>query len=406
MKKILALTTAAMLMLSAMSVTSYAGDGITLIVNGETVDFTGDQEPIIQNGRTLVPFRAAFEKMGAVVNWYSESNYCEATYDKTTVGIAINDTTVSLGDGSEIKSDVPAQIINSRTMVPLRVLSESIGAKVVWDADTKTITVTTPEIGGITPTKVNYETKMGTATGNTNVDILFSYPVITDTYTASALLNKNIASDVSTAIAEISSRSTVDAPEIVVDYSVQYNDSGLFSVMYTIDGEAVYWNHYAISTGSRISDDEFAKLTGDDIPDVTDVTIDDSQNTVSNVSYTIEEYTVNDKANDGSVCITGTTHYPQFDGMDGLNYQLQKSAMKGVDSFIASYKDVAVEAYENASDKLLEVPCEFVENCEVKIVDNIAYITYDFSERVYNKDVRTNESTLKIDLNTGLEVEE
>jgi hypothetical protein len=418
MKKLFALTTAAMLMLSTMSVTALANDGVTLVVNGETVDFTDDQEPVIQNGRTLVPFRAAFEKMGAEVNWYNDIRLCEAVYGDTTVGIKIDDTKVTLGDGSEIESDVPAQIINSRTMVPLRILSESIGAKVDWDGDTKTITVTTSGITGEAPSSVKYSKKTGTAAGKTKVT--YSYPVITDTYTAAELLNKNITADISNAVAEIASRSESDATELDVIYDVKYNDSGVFSVMYYIDGETIYWCHYAISTGARISDDEYVKISGLNIDEVkVDVGEDDpvvedevvvDESTVENNRYTIAEYTANAKNTDGEICITATTHYPQFIGDDeitkGLNYQLEKSAKKGVDSFIASYKDNAIDVYDNATEHLYEVPYEFVENCEVEISDdNIATIKTDFSEVKYNEEVRNDGGTIQVDLTTGLVIE-
>ena len=59
--------------------TVLADSDIKVVVNGENIDFTGDQEPVIQKGRTLVPFRAVFEKMGAEVNWFEDIMLCEAT---------------------------------------------------------------------------------------------------------------------------------------------------------------------------------------------------------------------------------------------------------------------------------------------------------------------------------------
>ncbi len=122
-----------------------AADDIKLYVNNEALSFEGDQPPVIQNGRTLVPFRAVFEKMGATVGWDNDSRLCSATLGGVSVSIQIDDTTVIINGTKAVESDVPAQIINSRTMVPLRVLSESVGADVDWDASTRTVTVTSPK---------------------------------------------------------------------------------------------------------------------------------------------------------------------------------------------------------------------------------------------------------------------
>jgi hypothetical protein len=208
MKKLLAITTAALLTVSAMSATALAADtsSVKLVVNGETVDFTGDQEPVVKDGRTLVPFRAAFEKMGATVNWDNDARLCEAYYGDLYVGIKIDSKDVLLSDGKTVESDVPAQIINGRTMVPLRVLSEGIGAKVDWDNATKTATVTTSDIGdtatdkattstnnGDYPAKVTYTEKTATVTGKVS-KVTYTYPVVTDVYSAADQLNKNIES--------------------------------------------------------------------------------------------------------------------------------------------------------------------------------------------------------------------
>lgn len=146
MKKAIGLFLATTLAISSLSAMALAEDKINVVVNGNAIDFTGNQEPVIQDSRVLVPFRAVFEEMGATVNWDADTKLCEADYNSASVGIKIGETTVTLDDGATVESDVPAQIINGRTMVPLRILSESIGAKVDWDGNTKTVTIEAPEI--------------------------------------------------------------------------------------------------------------------------------------------------------------------------------------------------------------------------------------------------------------------
>ena len=396
MKKLLALVIATMFSVSSIGMVTYADDEVKLIINGTAVDFSGDQEPVIQNGNTLVPFRTTFEKMGAEVKWFPDIRLCEAEYGGITVGITIGDTKVIIGEGAELESDVPAQIINGRTMVPLRVLSESIGAEVSWDNATRTITVTTPEILGEAPESVQYVTKSGVAGGKVYVN--YEYPVITDRYTAADLLNKNIADDIANAVAEIAATAESEKTELNIVYDVRYNLGGVFSVMYLIDGEAVYWNNYGIINGARISDEEYHMITGGDL--VLD----------ENEVYTIANYEVSKNGSDGYACITAEVYYPQFAGnndfIESLNTLLENSAKKAADSFIESYEEDAVKIYDNPPQHLFEVPYSFIENCNVEITDdNTAVITTEFSEIKYNDDIRTGSDTIKINLNTGEVVE-
>jgi WD40 repeat protein len=118
--------------------------------NNPIVRFNGtilemDVSPVIQNGRLLIPFRPIAEAMGAEVSW-----------DQTTqtVGISLMGTNVRLSIGSseayvndqKKQLDVPAKIINGRTMVPLRFISESLGAEVSWDALNKIASISFPLI--------------------------------------------------------------------------------------------------------------------------------------------------------------------------------------------------------------------------------------------------------------------
>jgi hypothetical protein len=388
-KNALALTAATVLMLSAMSVPTLADDGITLVVNGETVDFTGDQEPIIQNGRTLVPFRAAFEKMGAEVDWFSDIRLCQATYAGTTVGITIGDTKVSINDDGEVESDVPAQIINSRTMVPLRVLSESIGATVDWDNATRTVTVTTPQITGEAPEAVTYDTKTATVDGTVS-KVTYSYPVVKDVYTLVDVLNKNLASDAESVATVIANENASGKDELTITLDVKENSAGLLSVMYLIDGEDVGVFHYGISDGAKMSDESYADAMYGGAVETNDD------------RYTIEDYTAYEKDDKGDTYINAIAYYPQFTGeadfIPSLNTQLENSAKKAVDSFVASYKDEAKELYATTG-----VPAyDYLEDCEVEISeDNIATIKINFTESVAGQDDRIGEDTIKVNLTTG-----
>jgi hypothetical protein len=411
MKKLLAITTAALLTVSAMSATALAADtsSVKLVVNGETVDFTGDQEPVVKDGRTLVPFRAAFEKMGATVNWDNDARLCEAYYGDLYVGIKIDSKDVLLSDGKTVESDVPAQIINGRTMVPLRVLSEGIGAKVDWDNATKTATVTTSDIqdtatdkattstnNGDYPAKVTYTEKTATVTGKVS-KVTYTYPVVTDVYSAADQLNKNIESLATDTAQSIADENGIGG-DITIELEIMHNGGGLFSVMYLVNGEDVNRAHYHIADGAKMSDGGYQYALNND----------------GDYRFDIEDYTVTEKSDIGDAYISATVYYPQFtetgDNIDdvvtaigGINYQLQKSAQKGVDSFIASYKDDALKLYESGAKVGVY---NFFEDCEVEISDdNIATIKTHFTESVAGKEDRENDDEYSFNLTTGEPIE-
>lgn len=258
MKRIFAFMLAISLTIPTLS--AFAADDVKVIVNGEAVDFTGDQAPVIQNGRTLVPFRAVFKKMGAKVDWFEDIKVCQARYGKVTVGMTIGDTKVIRSYAAYVESDVPAQIINGRTMVPLRVLSESLGAQVNWDADTKTVNIETPAAGAA-PDSVEYEISIA---GGTNMDTGFSidyeYPVVTSEYTMTYELNENIYKDIFTAVDSTLDQYTGDKEHADITCTVRYNESGLFSLQYLIDGELFFYPTYSIIEGARADDDALAAM--------------------------------------------------------------------------------------------------------------------------------------------------
>ena len=99
-----------------------------------------DQPPIIQDGRTLVPLRVIFEALGANVDWEQSTQTVTAVRGNVTVSLAIG-SSILTRNGEQITLDVPAQLINGRTFVPARAVAESFGAQVGWDAATRTVTI-------------------------------------------------------------------------------------------------------------------------------------------------------------------------------------------------------------------------------------------------------------------------
>mgnify|MGYP005889038661 CR=1 FL=1 len=109
-----------------------------VVLNDSILSF--DQPPVIEEGRTLVPMRFLFEQMGANVEWNEETKSARATLNNKAVTFAIDDNEAEV-DSQPVTMDVPARLINGKTMVPLRFLSEELGYTVTWDEETRTAVV-------------------------------------------------------------------------------------------------------------------------------------------------------------------------------------------------------------------------------------------------------------------------
>jgi N-acetylmuramoyl-L-alanine amidase len=105
-----------------------------------------DVAPVIVEGRTLVPARVVFETLGGTVLW-DDSGYpvqsVSVSYRDASVLLTIGAATAVV-NGAEAQLDVPAQIVNDRTLIPVRFVSESLGFTVRWDEAGRIVDVYSP----------------------------------------------------------------------------------------------------------------------------------------------------------------------------------------------------------------------------------------------------------------------
>ena len=113
---------------------------ISVIVDNKNVEF--DQPPVIEEGRTLVPLRAVFEKAGAVVDWNQETQTATIQRGSYVVEVTLNQQ-VLYKNGEAVALDVPAKIINDRTLIPVRAIGEAMDFAVTWDGFHSQVVVST-----------------------------------------------------------------------------------------------------------------------------------------------------------------------------------------------------------------------------------------------------------------------
>jgi len=100
--------------------------------------------PFIENNRTMVPFRFIGEELGAKIEWYPEERKVEYILDEKVIELWIGENTAKV-NGEDVMLDedpsIRPFIKNSRTVVPIRFISEALGFEVNWNEETKEITI-------------------------------------------------------------------------------------------------------------------------------------------------------------------------------------------------------------------------------------------------------------------------
>ena len=124
--------------------TPVVAQNVTVVVNGQQVGF--DQPPVERGGRVFVPLRGVFERLGASVVY--DNGVINATGQGHNISLHIG-STIAVVDGSQQTLDVAPFLVGSRTLVPLRFISQALGANVDWNNSTDVVTIT---MGGVTAT--------------------------------------------------------------------------------------------------------------------------------------------------------------------------------------------------------------------------------------------------------------
>ena len=141
-RKITAVSVTAAMTAAMAAMPVMAADEITVFVNGSQLDFVKYDNvlPYIENDYTLIPIRAIAESLGLDVAWEESTRTVSVSGGDTLIGLVIDSDKATV-NGEEKTLGVPARITDDRTFIPLRFVSENIGADVLWDGETRTITI-------------------------------------------------------------------------------------------------------------------------------------------------------------------------------------------------------------------------------------------------------------------------
>ncbi|MGB8954886.1 MAG: ABC transporter substrate-binding protein [Tumebacillaceae bacterium] len=129
------------MMLLAVPSTSLAMD-ISVHVDGRKQHY--DVAPYLKDDRTLVPLRGIFESLGANVQWDAATDTITATKGDRTVRLRIGSRIVML-NGQQVELEAPPEVTDGRTMVPIRLISQALGADVKWDSLFNAVRITSAD---------------------------------------------------------------------------------------------------------------------------------------------------------------------------------------------------------------------------------------------------------------------
>jgi len=144
MKHLLPLVLLCTLVATLVPAAPVSAQTIRVIVDGQPVVF--DQPPITIGGRVLVPLRGVFERLGAFVEWEPSTNVVTAVRSGTQIQLQIGNRR-ALVNGNPTLLDIPPMVVRGRTLVPLRFISEALGAQVDWDPGARIVYVSSGQTG-------------------------------------------------------------------------------------------------------------------------------------------------------------------------------------------------------------------------------------------------------------------
>ena len=131
-----------------------APQGVRIRIDGDFLYIPAyDQQPIIIDGRTMVPLRIVMEALGFTVEWRYEYQSAFIRKDDITIIIQIGNKNMEVQGYGIVELDVPARLIGGRTMVPMRAVAEASGMEAQWDSANRIVNITT----GIPQTQTDFQ---------------------------------------------------------------------------------------------------------------------------------------------------------------------------------------------------------------------------------------------------------
>ncbi len=170
LKKLLGIAVSAVMLVSAMCFTNTASvsaaEIIPVYLNGKLLEFpANDAQPQIYQNRTYVPIRVTAEYLGLTINWNSKTETMTFSRDGITIDHTMRSNIVYVS-GKALTFDTRSINVQNRTLMPIRMLGESIGATVDWDNAKRCVYITTADKAGSESTETTTSSAVTTTTAS------------------------------------------------------------------------------------------------------------------------------------------------------------------------------------------------------------------------------------------------
>ncbi len=121
----------------------YQAEEVKITIDGETL-IPKDMPAVIIEDRVMLPMRQVAQELGCDVVWNEEMQEIYLTNPNDVIVFHVGRNT-GYQNGKEFTMDVPAQIINNRTMLPVRALANALHKNITWDEPTRTVSIHTQD---------------------------------------------------------------------------------------------------------------------------------------------------------------------------------------------------------------------------------------------------------------------
>ena len=227
----------AALVFAASAVTVYAATPARVQLDGVYLDV----DAVIIEGRTLAPARAIAEALGGSVGWDGDLRQVTINHGNTHILLTIDSPTAYVNSAA-VALDVPPQIVNGLTKIPVRFVGEGLGVDVQWHFDGFVIINTALGFGGTPPAAATEQQTPAFASFQQILDdytlrLREAMPRLLDEFRAAAVGVADI-----TALAEISVDITAALAEISVEGTAEMAN---LWIVHGIGSEAVYMDYAA-----------------------------------------------------------------------------------------------------------------------------------------------------------------
>ncbi len=241
MKKLLALVLIIQFLFASVLMVNANGNVVQMTMDGKKVTFNivqlklnnqqikSDVPPVIYNDRTLVPLRVIMENIDAEIEWDGVKYEVHLKTGDKEITLKINSSEATVnGVKKTLPDNVPAKLINDRTMVPIRFIAEEIGLKVEWDDATRTVLLTEEEKEPQLPEEPVVEATVKAININTDKDLPEIRIKTTEKveYDEIKLVNpERIVLDIKNTLFDLDNKSNIQNNV----YTMQFNSSSFLS---------------------------------------------------------------------------------------------------------------------------------------------------------------------------------